>query len=89
MCAQVATRKGTARSYHHAQLVHQQWLHAAVHGILLWVKRVATDDKIADLRSRLDFRLLSAMGAREVEPKLDNAYMCAAMCEVLQLKWQS
>ena len=50
MC-QVSVRKGAARSWDHAQLVDEQWLHAAVNGIEIFVKRVATDDNIADLPS--------------------------------------
>ena len=49
---EVALRRGTARAWDHAQLVHQQWLHAAKEGLQLWVVRVATDDNIADLPSR-------------------------------------
>ena len=37
----------------HAQLVHEQWTHAALTGMQLFIKRVATDDNIADLPSRL------------------------------------
>ena len=40
---QVALRKGSAKKYDHAQLVHSQWLHAALHSIEIFVVRVATD----------------------------------------------
>ena len=50
--SEAATRKGTARSWDHAQLVHAQWLHAAIMGIDMHVVRVPTDDNIADLPSR-------------------------------------
>lgn len=57
---QVAFRRGSARSYDHAQLVHRQWLHAAVERLDIHVVRVATDDNLADLPSRqvriLEFR---------------------------------
>ena len=36
----------------HAQLVHAQWLFAATHGLEIFIKRVATEDNIADLPSR-------------------------------------
>ncbi len=39
----------------HAQLVHEQWTHAAEEGLDLHVLRVATDDNIADLPSRRVF----------------------------------
>ena len=45
-------RRGTSRSWDHAQLVHEQLLHAIRIGARLFVKRVATDDNIADLPSR-------------------------------------
>ena len=51
--SQVALRRGTARSLDHAQLVHEQWFHAALSGMDIFVKRVATDDNIADMPSRL------------------------------------
>ena len=51
MC-QVSIRRGAARSWDHAQLVHEQWLHAALNCVEISVKRVATDDNIADLPSR-------------------------------------
>ena len=50
--SEAACKKGTARSWDHAQLVHAQWLHAAILGINMHVIRVATDDNIADLPSR-------------------------------------
>ena len=45
-------RRGTARCFDHAQLVHAQWLHAAKLRTQLWIQRVATDDNVADLPSR-------------------------------------
>ena len=50
--SEAACKKGTAISWDHAQLVHAQWLHAAILGINMHVIRVATDDNIADLPSR-------------------------------------
>ena len=51
MC-HVSVRRGAARSWGHAQLVHEQWLHAPLNSVEIFVKRVATDDNIADLPSR-------------------------------------
>ena len=45
-------RRGSARTWDHAQLVHAQWLHAAVLGMNIYIKRVDTNDNIADLPSR-------------------------------------
>ena len=50
--SEVSFRRGTARSLDHAQMVHTQWLQAAVLGLEVWVKRVKTEDNIADLPSR-------------------------------------
>ena len=49
---QESIRRGTARPFDHAQLVHAQWLQAAVLGMGIFVKRVNTEDNIADLPSR-------------------------------------
>jgi hypothetical protein len=51
--SEASIRRGSARSNDHAQLVHSQWLKAAVLSLTLFIKRVATDDNIADLPSRL------------------------------------
>ena len=50
--SEVSFRRGTARSLDHAQLVHTQWLQVARLGLEVWVKRVRTEDNIADLPSR-------------------------------------
>ena len=47
-----ALRRGCARQWDHAQLVHQQWLHALKMRLALHVVRVDTHDNIADLPSR-------------------------------------
>ena len=44
--------RGTVRAWDHAQLVHQQWLFAAIHNISLFIIRVESKDSIADLPSR-------------------------------------
>jgi hypothetical protein len=49
---QESIRRGSSRSWDHAQLVHEQWLHAAVISTNLFVKRVDTRVNIADLPSR-------------------------------------
>ena len=51
--SEASIRRGTARSLDHAQLVHAQWMTAAVLSLTLFIKRVATDDNIADLPSRM------------------------------------
>lgn len=56
--SEMALRRGTSRSYDHAQLVHHQWFQAACKGMELHVVRVKTDDNIADLPSRSEHRFL-------------------------------
>ena len=85
--AEVACDKGTARSWDHAQLVHAQWLHAAREHMQLYVKRVATEDNIADLPSRKSFGLLNELGAIEYEAKLDDPYSMPEVWEVLNERW--
>jgi hypothetical protein len=50
--AQAAIRRGTAVEMDHAQIVHEQWAHAAQLAIGVHVLRVGTHDNIADLPSR-------------------------------------
>ena len=57
-----ALRRGCARRWDHAQLVHQQWLHALKMRLALHVVRVDTHDNIADLPSR---RVRARIEARE------------------------
>ena len=52
VCCEAAVRRGTAKSLDHAQLVHSQWLEIAANSLNIHVRRVATDDNIADLPSR-------------------------------------
>ena len=49
---QASFRRGTARCWDYAQLVHEQRLQAAIAGMQVFITRVATDDNIADLPSR-------------------------------------
>ena len=49
---QACIRRGSARFMDHAQLVHSQWTTAALLGLNLFIKRVDTNDNIADLPSR-------------------------------------
>lgn len=59
----------------HNLTVHGVWLHAARTGYGIWVERVPTKDNIADLPSRESYGLLQAMGARWVEPVMDDAFL--------------
>ena len=52
ICRQVAVRRGSAKKWDHAQLVHAQWYHITRIRAAVFVKRVGTHDNIADLPSR-------------------------------------
>jgi hypothetical protein len=51
-CFQLSVRRGSARAWDHAQLVHDQWLQVVKLRMDIFVKRVHTDDNVADLPSR-------------------------------------
>ena len=75
--SECTVRRGAARSFDHAQLVHEQWLQAARHSMEIFVRRVATKDNIADLPSRpsaTNLLMLRAIGAVEVSPVLADPY---------------
>ena len=86
--AESAIRRGTAVSHDHAQLVHGQWTHAAECGMSLWIQRVATDDNIADLPSRNEFRVLQQAGADYVQPVLRSRYWESSTWNILGQRWQ-
>ena len=87
--AESAIRRGTAVSFDHAQLVHAQWTHAAVHGMSLWIERVGTHDNIADLPSRDEFQVLEQAGARYVDPVMRKQYWDDDAWAILQQRWSS
>ena len=61
--AEASTRKGTAKSWDHCELIHEIWTHAAVNKIRVWVERVPTDDNISDLPSRFEYDMLKELDA--------------------------
>ena len=81
-------RRGSAVCWDHAQLVHEQWTHAATQGLSLHIVRVATDDNIADLPSRGEVEVLSRAGGVQVDPVLWECYWQADTWEVLQERWR-
>ena len=81
-------RKGTARRYDHAQLVHAQWMHVAMLGMRVWVVRVATNDNVADLPSRQDLWQLRASGAVEWEHRMEAFYHSDVTWAILHERWQ-
>ena len=85
--AEAATRKGSAKHLDHAEIVHAQWLHAAVNHMHLYIKRVPTDDNIADLPSRREFTILRNKGAIEVGPALSEEFLKASTWQCLEERW--
>ena len=71
----------------HAQLVHSQWTHAAIQGLDLFIKRVATHDNIADLPSREELALLEEMAAIEACPALPPPHLVCRLHFVLCIRW--
>ena len=55
-------------------MVHSIWVKAAALRCHLRIDRVPTKDNIADLPSREEYRLLTAMGTVFVEPVLDEMF---------------
>ena len=98
-----SVRRGTSRSWVHAQLAHEQLLHAIKINARLFVKRVATDDNIADLPSRevklvtclpcviatlcQEFGILREMGAIEMKPVIHGEFVDDATWAVLTERW--
>ena len=72
--AQLAIRRGAARVWDHAQLVHQIWEDLLILKAHVFILRVATDDNIGDLPSRLSFSLFERVGAVEVDPLIPEIY---------------
>ena len=87
--SEMALRRGSARSYDHAQMVHAQWTFIAKAGIAVHVQRIATDDNIADLPSRGDLRWIASRGVIEVEPKLAEVFECPEAWRELTERWSA
>jgi len=85
--AEEATRKGSAKHWDHAEIVHAQWFHAAVNHIALFIKRVPTDDNIADLPSRREFKILREKGAIKAEPLLSQEFLKASTWQSVNERW--
>ena len=82
--AEHALRNGTARAADHNVIVAATWKAALTFGCSLWVERVPTDENIADLPSREEYRCLEALDALYLAPGLPYDALAALMME----KWQ-
>ena len=86
--SEAAVRRGSAVRWDHAQLVHEQWMHAADQGLSLHVVRVGTHDSIADLPSRNELALLKRVGGIQLEPVIRERYWQDGTWDVLQERWR-
>ena len=68
--AEASTRKGSAKHFDLCNIIHCIWSIALRGRFGLWVERVPTDDNIADLPSREDYRLLYKLGAKWRKPMI-------------------
>ena len=50
--AEAASRKGTASSWDHCQLIHEIWSHCLCNKTHIWIERVASEYNLSDLPSR-------------------------------------
>ena len=80
-----ATRRGASKQFDHNCIAHCIWLVAARLKIGMQIERVATDDNIADLPSREDYRAMQALGATRFFPKLDDIFWSPCSWESLRL----
>ena len=81
-------RTSEARKWDHAQLVHHQWMCAAKLQISVFVKRVATNDNLADLPSRKEFGPMTRMGMQEMDPVLVDADLDLESWAELAERWK-
>ena len=79
--AESASRKGTARSWDHAVMIHDIWSMALRNNTALWIERVGSDDNLSDLPSRESYLLIGALHGQWRAPKLPQA--CAGAQEIL------
>jgi hypothetical protein len=85
--SELAVRRGSARTWDHAQIVHKIWEDLLTLRVCVYIKRVRTDDNIADLPSRESFRIFEHVGAIECAPVLPQVYNEASTWEVLHERW--
>ena len=74
--AEAATRKGSARSWDHCQVIHEIWTQALANHTYVWIERVPSEDNLSDLPSRGEYELVaSELGAQWREPVIANLFL--------------
>ena len=79
--AESASRKGTARSWDHAVMIHDIWSMALRNNTAVWIERVGSDDNLSDLPSRESYLLMGALHGQWRAPLLPE--VCAGAQEIL------
>jgi hypothetical protein len=85
--SELAIRRGSAKKWDHAQLVHQIWEDLLVLQTQVFVVRVSTHDNIADPPSRESFEIFVRAGATFRTPQLPDVYGYASTWETLHERW--
>jgi len=82
--AEATTQKGSSKADDHNSLVHEIWTLALMYGMGLWIDRVPSDDNLADLPSREEYKLLHKLGAVWRKPLIPDlsgmnasSYVCS------------
>ena len=78
--------KGVAKAWDHAQIIHCIWTHAVHLRAHLHVERVPTEENIADLPSRCEYKLLEDMNAVWCAPRLADKYCDRESWRALSLR---
>lgn len=73
--AEAAAKKGSARSWDHAQIVHQVWKVAAANQCAVWIERVESKKNLADLPSRCSYELMERLGAKWRAPVISENFI--------------
>ena len=73
--AEACTRKGSANSHDHCQIVHQIWSIAFLNRTHLWMERVGTEYNISDLPSRGSYKLLRELKAKWRAPVMLTPFL--------------
>ena len=51
------------------------WCQALVHSMALWVERVASEDNVSDLPSRMEYKVMRLLKAEWRAPQLATLFM--------------
>ena len=79
-------KRGTARAWDHARIVHMIWKLLAMERVDAWFDRVPTSDNIADLPSRESYGLVEQLGGQWTKPVLHDSFSQLDSFEALSLR---